>query len=167
MKVDPATLPLRDIHLPDPVSWWPLAPGWWFSLLFLLLLVGVAWAIRRWIKRGQLKRSALAELKLLEQTCSEDGEDSQQQIEALSILLRRLALSVYPRQEIASLTGEQWLLQLDVALATTPQSGAFSAGIGRVIIEAPYKPGLSVDLPALLALVRYWIPLATRKGGLR
>ncbi len=167
MKVDPATLPLRDIRLPDPVSWWPLAPGWWLSLVLVLLLVGAIWVIRRWIRRGQLKRSALAELTQLEQAYSEGGDDLQQQVEALSILLRRLALSVYPRQEIASLTGEQWLLQLDVALAKTPQAKAFSVGVGRVIMEAPYKPGLAVELPALLALVRYWIPLATQKGGLQ
>ena len=35
---DPASLPLRDIHLPDPVSWWPLAPGW-LALIMLLVIV--------------------------------------------------------------------------------------------------------------------------------
>ena len=24
---------LRDIQLPEPISWWPLAPGWWVLII--------------------------------------------------------------------------------------------------------------------------------------
>ena len=30
---------LRDIQLPEPVTWWPVAPGWWGIALFLLLSI--------------------------------------------------------------------------------------------------------------------------------
>ena len=30
-------LPLRDIQLPDAVSWWPLAMGWWLLLLVMVV----------------------------------------------------------------------------------------------------------------------------------
>ena len=30
--MDPELLPLRDLHLPEMVGWWPLAPGWWFLI---------------------------------------------------------------------------------------------------------------------------------------
>ena len=35
---------LRDIHLPEPISWWPLAPGWW--LLIIIALALMVWATR-------------------------------------------------------------------------------------------------------------------------
>ena len=38
---------LRDIHLPDPVSIWPLAPGWWA----LMILVPVLYFLIRFIVR--------------------------------------------------------------------------------------------------------------------
>ena len=30
---------LRDIHLPQPISWWPPAPGWWILLGLLLVSI--------------------------------------------------------------------------------------------------------------------------------
>ena len=30
---------LRDIHLPDPLSWWPPAIGWWLLVIGSLALV--------------------------------------------------------------------------------------------------------------------------------
>jgi hypothetical protein len=40
----PAGPHLRDIHLPPPAGWWPLAPGWWILIgIALLLLTWLAW----------------------------------------------------------------------------------------------------------------------------
>ena len=43
--MNPAELPLRDIHLPEPVSWWPMAPGWWWVIGLLLLASAVVTGI--------------------------------------------------------------------------------------------------------------------------
>ena len=40
-------LPLRDIHLPDAVSWWPPAIGWW---LLAIIIVALAYGIYKIIK---------------------------------------------------------------------------------------------------------------------
>ena len=54
---------LRDIHLPDPVGFWPLAPGWWILGLLILILLGVA--LRFLIKRyrnNRYRKQALSKL---------------------------------------------------------------------------------------------------------
>ena len=53
--IDVSQLPLRDIHLPGSVGWWPPAIGWW--LLAALVLVGVALSALPYY-RGRHKRAA-------------------------------------------------------------------------------------------------------------
>ena len=57
--IDVSQLPLRDIHLPGPIGWWPPAPGWW--LVAALVLVAVAlYGVHYY--RGRHKRAALRAL---------------------------------------------------------------------------------------------------------
>ena len=42
--MDPTQIPLRDLHLPDLIGTWPLAPGWW--VLIALLAAGLLWLAR-------------------------------------------------------------------------------------------------------------------------
>jgi hypothetical protein len=40
---------LRDVHLPDPISWWPPAFGWWMIMGLLIIggsLIIWAWGLR-------------------------------------------------------------------------------------------------------------------------
>ncbi|MGH8222486.1 MAG: DUF4381 family protein, partial [Woeseiaceae bacterium] len=39
--MDPQQIPLRDLHLPEAVGWWPPAPGWW--LLIALAVAALLW----------------------------------------------------------------------------------------------------------------------------
>lgn len=98
MNTDPTSLDrLHDIILPTPVSWWPLAPGW-YVLLGLVLLI-VIWLVYRLLKRWQAnayRRQALQELKSMT-----DGT-------TIAELLRRTALAVVARSEVAEKTGSDW-----------------------------------------------------------
>ncbi|MBK8960777.1 MAG: DUF4381 domain-containing protein [Proteobacteria bacterium] len=84
-------LPLRDIHLPEPVSWWPLAPGWWLCLALLVMLTAAALWWWRGAPMRRLRRAALAELTLIEAAYARDG-DGHACAQAVSRLLRRVAL---------------------------------------------------------------------------
>lgn len=150
---------LRDIHLPEPVGWWPPAPGWWLlAASMIILIVGLwAWFVRR-RRRNALYRSALAELESIRRRHARSA-DGEALVADLSQLLRRVAISRYPQQEVASLVGTAWLNWLDRHLNGQP----FELGVGRVLVEAPYRPGHSqVDSGALLALVGNWLERAAR-----
>ena len=141
---------LRDIQLPDGVSTWPPAPGWWLLAFVTLTVLGGSFLL--WRRRGTLRRSALRELSAAEDAYRATG-DVQAFAATTSILLRRLAIALDGRRAVAGLTGEAWLGYLDRRGATD----AFTRGPGRILVTLPYGgPGL--DRSANLGpLVRSWI----------
>ncbi|HGX93240.1 MAG TPA: DUF4381 domain-containing protein [Candidatus Tenderia sp.] len=148
---------LRDIHAPEPVSWWPPAPGWWIVLGLVLLATLIGLGLRYWRKKNALRESALAELAHIKTEFSE-SQDAVQLAARLSILLRRVAISGGDRKK-AALKGRAWLAYLD----ETGQTRAFSEGAGQVLISAPYQSSAELDADALLAAVEAW--LQTSRAG--
>ena len=137
---------LRDIHLPAPPSWWPPAPGWWLLAILAVLLFTFLFLYfyRMWQRR--LRRLAL--LAEFERTASSSQTDAPALAAALSAFLRRLAMRRTP--SAATLAGEAWLAHLDAQIG----GDEFSKGVGRALVEAPYRPCAEFDAPALIALVR-------------
>jgi hypothetical protein len=126
---------LRDWHLPEPVPWWPPAPGWWL-VAGLALLLGSLALFRWWVRwrRTAPARAALAELKAL-RALLVPGVDDRRFAARVAALLRRLALARYPRPQVAGLAGRHWLEFLD----RTGEAGAFTRGPGRLLAEIPYR----------------------------
>ncbi|WP_373186526.1 DUF4381 family protein [Halopseudomonas sp.] len=89
---------------PEPVPWWPPAPGWWI-LLALALIMGLAlpWLALRWKRLGARRRRTGQALKDI----PADLPD-QQWLSEINSLLKRLLIR---RGEVAPsrLFGEQWL----------------------------------------------------------
>lgn len=144
---------LHGYHLPDAVSWWPPAPGWWLLAGLAVLAATVAvWLLVRRHRRRAALRAALAELDALtgELAVLDPGDFARR----LSRLLRRCALTRYPRHEVAGLTGAAWLRFLDERGATRE----FTSGRGRLLCEAPYIPATDTQALRDLATVsRDWI----------
>ena len=148
-------LPLRDIHLPDPVSWWPLAPGWWMLLAMIIVLGAALWfGFQRWQKKRQRRDSLKALDELRAQY--EQHRDNAKLLRELSVLMRRACITFYPRHTTASLTGDAWLQFLD----TTSGNNGFSQGDGRLLATAPYlreDASVAIDGHALLKLCEHWL----------
>lgn len=124
MKTDATSLDrLHDIVLPPPVSWWPLAPGWY--VIFVLLGLAVAWGAWRYWKQwraDQYRREALRQLTQLQNAPS------------IAELLRRTALAVMPRSEIAAKTGAAWPDWLD-----EQNSETMPAEVRQMLISGIYS----------------------------
>lgn len=88
---------LRDIHLPEPISWWPLAPGWWILIIGGCLLLG--WLISIFYRRYNAKLYRRQALKKLHQLALTEDSD---QVGALFELLRQTAISAYPNRHPGS-----------------------------------------------------------------
>jgi len=150
------TLPLRDIHLPADIAWWPPAIGWWFVAGLILLSIAITLWLYRRKQRRQLYNAALQELTHI-QRCHEQKQDNQILIQSLSIWLRRVCISHYPAVDIAGLTGNAWLKFLDKNMTATSTPQAFSQGAGKQLLSAPYQNTQQQDNTELLSLCRTWL----------
>ena len=145
--MDPEQIPLRDLHLPAAVGWWPRAPGWW--LLIALAVAGFVYLLyKQYLKWrwNAARRVALGELARVRRAYAA-GADAQTLAIDLSELLRRSMLAYAPRAEIAGLTGDSWLEWLDRGLAERP----FSRGPGKKLETLPYQRPESVSNEADIA----------------
>lgn len=143
---------LRDVHMPDPISWWPPAFGWWMIMGLLILgggLIFWAWAHRI---RTRPRRLALAHLKKVKQQYAAKADDHWA-ITQLSHLVRRMALATFPRSRVAGLSGQSWLSFLD----TTGHTNLFSDGPGQSLCSGPYQPHGMHAAAEVIPLIERWI----------
>lgn len=162
--MNPDLSQLRDIHMPEPVSWWPPAPGWWLLLVALLSIIALLWGAYRYRQRNAWRRIALAELSRLHQQYQTQLFVPHLVVGQLSVLLRRVAISRFPREEAASLSGDQWLAFLD----RSRRDGArFQSDLGRLLVVAPYAPQTAIapeEMNSLFTLCKNWISALPARG---
>lgn len=147
---DPASLQnLNDIVAPAVVPLLPPAPGWYLvgSVLALLLV----WSsVRRWQRwrSNAYRRHALAFLSACDEASARE----------FPALLKRCALSAWPREQVAALSGSEWHAFLDRTAATE----RFMSGSGGLLEKVAYaaqdsQPLTEQEFQRLRDDIVYWL----------
>ncbi|MDG6774207.1 DUF4381 domain-containing protein [Thiomicrorhabdus sp. ZW0627] len=98
---------LKDIHLPDPIGWWPLAFSWWVLIFSLSAIVfALVWFLLDRHKRNAYRREALKQMNAIQ---ADDNSEVSERILQINALLKQVAITVYGRQEVAKLNQQAWL----------------------------------------------------------
>lgn len=132
---------LKDVHLPPPISWWPPAPGWYIVFaLFILLVCGVYFWLRKKRLRRQRKQRILQHMQQLQSTSD---------VAAAMVLVKQVAISQYPEQPIAELQGKAWIqfLTKDMDIPTQLQQ--------QMLVAAYQKQPENCD--ALFQCLTKWV----------
>lgn len=148
----PTFLNLKDIHEPEAIVWWPPAVGWWIVAASIpLLVILMIWFYKKLVAKTAIKTAS----KLLAELKQDSSRDSLQKLCDLSVLVRRVSISVSPRTAVAGLTGRQWLIFLDRSVKGLP----FSEGIGQLLADAPYRktPPTELEISQLIVLCEDWL----------
>ena len=146
MHADPLAK-LHDIQIPEPITWWPLAWGWYLVIVALLLLTFVVTrGVLRAIKHRRAKRQALRLLQNAEQLASPMAR-----VKQANEVLKRAVLAYEQRQEVAELSGERWAEWLNARGKTGSQIDAH-------LLSLAYRPDCEPEQAQhLVSQVRQWL----------
>ena len=148
---------LEPIIAPEPVPFWPPAPGWYVAGALLLFVI--SYGLYRWYKAKQANRYRKEAINQLEQIRNVAfQEDPLHAISELNTLLKKTALAGFAREQVASLSGEKWLRFLEASCKQTP----FSSHPGKTLAQVGYLRSATFELSQsewqdLFNLIEKWI----------
>jgi hypothetical protein len=145
-----AELPIADIHIPNGVSAWPPAIGWWLlALLILLGITGMVMGYKKYRKKWGYRNAALTLL-------ASHKDNHIDNTHAVINILKRTAMTAYPEQNIRSLHGDAWI----TCLNQQTKERLFTGDIAAFLVLAQYQHTdnmHTVDHPTLYKACQRWI----------
>ena len=140
---------LKDIQLPDPVGWWPLAFSWWVLIFSVIVIFfSIIWFLLDRHKRTAYRREAEHKLQAINDN---PQLDTQQQIVQINGLLKQVAITVYGRQKIAGLNEQAWLAFLKSTAQFIEQPDVLATLLNQV-----YQPQNALDEHELKRNLATW-----------
>ncbi len=144
MSKDPTSIDrLHDLVLPPPEPLWPPTPGW--SIVLLTIAFIALGFILKWVIRWQSNRYRREAIHLLDHPETTTA--------MFSSIIKRAALTKWPRSEIADLTGSRWLEFLD----RSADMDSFATGPANKLEAAAFDPTSIIHDDALKRAARVWI----------
>ncbi len=145
---------LRDIHLPDAVTWWPLALGWWLVLFAGLgSLILISYRIIKYKQQNRYRKLALQELQSLFRCWKNtaDNTDKSQYLQNANALLRRSIIHIDPDHNTTNKTGQDWINSLNRYTQQALQTDTADA-----LAIACYQAKPDVDIPRIHKELTMW-----------
>jgi hypothetical protein len=150
---------LADIHLPEPVSYWPPAIGWWIlaAIAFVLLVI----LFRKFASRQRQQKIcqyAVAELQRCYDSYSQaDAANTDQNkldyVNQFNTVVRRVALVHYPQANAASLDGATWV----DFIRQKGESSLMTDDIATALQYGRFQTKCDVDVDAMQSFGEQWI----------
>ncbi|MBL4671065.1 MAG: DUF4381 domain-containing protein [Arenicella sp.] len=141
---------LRAPQTPEPISWWPVAPGWWIIAVLLLVLVGYAAnKLRQNRQKNNYRRTAATMLDAYYSDWLQYANDGNYLLAANSVIKR--ACSHFDASS-RKLSGIDWVDYLN-ALSKNDLSKATLAALSNGLYQKQPKAEIEVvhqDLKAWL-----------------
>ena len=147
---------LRDIAGLAPISWWPLATGWWIvAFISLCILIGlVVYLVKRYQYLSSWRGKSYKNLSILEQELHNDNLKTC--VQSLSDEIRNIAMHKQTREECASLSAEKWLQWLQ----NHDPKGFVWTKEGSILVEAQYAPlndYKTEQVATLITAIKNWV----------
>lgn len=144
---------LRDIHLPEIPSVWPLPMRFWIALFVLFLCIFLCRFLWRYIHRITARKYANREVESLAFRFSGNSYKIAMEI---CLLLRRIAVMKFGRENVAGLSGNAWRRFLE----KTVKKQVFSGEAGEIVENIMFIPEQQFhrrDISVLVSAAKEWI----------
>lgn len=142
---------LVETTAPESVSWLPSTPAW-----FVVFAIGIAYFLlslyRRWLayQRDAYRREALQWLMEFEQN------KNQGSYRQLPVLLKKVAIQAFGRDQVAELYGDEWNKWLDQRC----ESSRFVEQCPNALYQLAYAKSVDIgdtEFEKLLDQIKKWI----------
>jgi uncharacterized protein DUF4381 len=116
---------------PEAISWLPQTAGWyWLGALLTVVLLRVGWRKLRYWHHNRYRREAAARLHQLARDTAQDTW-----LIELNKLLKLTALAAFSREQVARLSGQEWVTFLNQRCASAPFSPDQCTLLARGVYE--------------------------------
>lgn len=154
MQPQTTTIQLADIHLPDSVSIWPLAPIYWLVLALVIVVAIMIWLLRH---RRHLNAYRRASIQLLRNSLS--TIDSKNNV-ALVIqtnmeILRRVAKQLGAPTSVLTSSNSNFIEWLK--LASPKSTHLLTKDVENLMIDGLYQPSPKGDSDKVSAFTEHWL----------
>jgi hypothetical protein len=140
-----------EVVSPADISWLPQTAGWaWLGMILLVVVLRYGWKRVHRRYHNRYRREAIARLQQFAAT-----NEQEFWLVELNKLLKITALAAFSREQVARLSGEEWLDFLNRHCSVPP----FSLELKKILITGAYRTTVIPDITRekLVAASLAWI----------